>query len=968
MEEFTQVFVWGNDSQGQLGLGSKSNREVVLEPKMCSFNILIRDISCGEEHSAFISQSGYVYTVGSNADGRLGIGTKSVTHSNSPCLVEDLARFKVVKISTGNAHTVAITEIGVAYAWGNGESGALGTGSQDHHWSPTAVNLPHKALDVSCGSRHTGFVVDRSLKHNLFMCGAGESGQLGTGGREKSLNPTSVLIEDSVIQVACGTFQTAALTSNGKVFMTGGNNQGQLGIGNKKSRSCFEKVDAIDSLCVTKVFCSNFTAALTDRGGVYVWGTGTWGECLVPHKISAGTQFKQVSLGTAFALLLDVHGNPFSFGNLFEESSADAPRSQPCVVQALQGKNVVKVACGNNFAIALGPDCIGSKQVLRDSRTRVNHSKEIVNKSFEDLKNIHNKSLQNFRAERTKNLKLIENLEVNVKKFKLDVKKIDRDRLQMEKENQELARMVEDLQGENLEITQKLTIYKEKIRSLNKSLEDAQKTVLSEAKKAEVQSFNVQKNLKDLVNVEVLKNQKLSEEVESLKENARKKEIAQKQLIKNHQEIIESFKESLEKAENEKKKILSELESSLLELQNLKVLRKESKKKENDLMTVQITEQKRSLEVMQNEIILVKNDFHMKTHEFSMEKNKLQRDIENLTNENIEKNTEVNRYLRENQNLRAENDLINQKILSLQNSVKENLLLTEELSKKSQTILDLQSKLETSCSKSSSLQRENLLLSQEISVLQKELSDVSTTHSDLFKTNQILLQKTETTLQDQSKIENLESLLKTLELSKQDLEKSHQSELFSLKQSFQQDLQQKITQIQDLELKLSKQVNDSQVLKQTIQDLKQELDEGKENKGHLSIKCERLIKENRDLRAQISESEGKNREIFMNLEKDLAAKAKNYKERTMNLLSGPRSSTQLVNPLVSCENGRRPRSPFVPSESEEGNVSASLLTALDKSPRGSRSTTPTQESVKARISALLRDKTQIESELNKCEY
>ena len=101
MEEYTEVFVWGSDTFGQLGLGGKTYGKIYKLPKLCSFNILIKEISCGEEHSALISQSGYVYTMGSNNEGRLGINSKTIKQSHSPCLVEDLAKHKASKISCG---------------------------------------------------------------------------------------------------------------------------------------------------------------------------------------------------------------------------------------------------------------------------------------------------------------------------------------------------------------------------------------------------------------------------------------------------------------------------------------------------------------------------------------------------------------------------------------------------------------------------------------------------------------------------------------------------------------------------------------------------------------------------------------------------------------------------------------------------------------------------------------------------
>ena len=63
-----------------------------MAPRFCTFNIVIDKISCGDEHTAFIA-NGYLYTMGSNADGRLGISQKDIKTSSSPCLVGGLSRY-----------------------------------------------------------------------------------------------------------------------------------------------------------------------------------------------------------------------------------------------------------------------------------------------------------------------------------------------------------------------------------------------------------------------------------------------------------------------------------------------------------------------------------------------------------------------------------------------------------------------------------------------------------------------------------------------------------------------------------------------------------------------------------------------------------------------------------------------------------------------------------------------------------
>ena len=41
---------------------------------MCSYNILIKQIACGEQHTHLLTQDGYVYSMGFNAHGVLGLG------------------------------------------------------------------------------------------------------------------------------------------------------------------------------------------------------------------------------------------------------------------------------------------------------------------------------------------------------------------------------------------------------------------------------------------------------------------------------------------------------------------------------------------------------------------------------------------------------------------------------------------------------------------------------------------------------------------------------------------------------------------------------------------------------------------------------------------------------------------------------------------------------------------------------
>ncbi len=116
--DYTEVYAWGStvhslirvdDTFGQLGISSEGIGKSYSRPKFCSFNIMIKEVACGEEHTALITSEGFLYTMGNNFHGRLGLGDKALTHSSVPCLVESLLQERIARVSCGLNHSVAVT-------------------------------------------------------------------------------------------------------------------------------------------------------------------------------------------------------------------------------------------------------------------------------------------------------------------------------------------------------------------------------------------------------------------------------------------------------------------------------------------------------------------------------------------------------------------------------------------------------------------------------------------------------------------------------------------------------------------------------------------------------------------------------------------------------------------------------------------------------------------------------------------
>ena len=214
--EPTQIVAWGGDHSGQMGLAQEEYGKQYCKPHSFSFNVVITAISCGEKHTAFITNECEVFTIGSNEDGRLGIGDQSITISTSPCQIA--LQTNAVHISCGAEHTAVIDDAGSIYTWGNGKYGALGIGTTEDEWAPVRVPIRSDAYakDVSCGSRHTMLIVsDAKSEGKLYAIGEGEAGQLGTGRRIMENLPVHIPTEQTPVHLAAGVSHTAFVTTEG---------------------------------------------------------------------------------------------------------------------------------------------------------------------------------------------------------------------------------------------------------------------------------------------------------------------------------------------------------------------------------------------------------------------------------------------------------------------------------------------------------------------------------------------------------------------------------------------------------------------------------------------------------------------------------------------------------------------------------------------------------------------------------
>jgi hypothetical protein len=153
-EDTGAIFCWGDNSQGQLGLGSALHEEE--EPvAIAGFSGYATAMDTGAHHACAINQAGEVLCWGSNSHQQLGVEGK---RHMEPKVVRGLPA-KASSLALGARHSCAQLVNGTVWCWG--AANALGSEAQGG-LIPLRVRLPVASaqivasLDRTCSQLSTG--------------------------------------------------------------------------------------------------------------------------------------------------------------------------------------------------------------------------------------------------------------------------------------------------------------------------------------------------------------------------------------------------------------------------------------------------------------------------------------------------------------------------------------------------------------------------------------------------------------------------------------------------------------------------------------------------------------------------------------------------------------------------------------------------------------------------------------------
>jgi len=375
-EELTDIFIteseiidryvggtlwnWGLNSSGQLGDNNPENKSSPVQTVSGGTNW--KQVSVGSSHAAAIKTDGTLWLWG---DGSTGLtGDNTTTSRSSPVqTVSSGANWK--QVSAGATNTAAIKTDGTLWAWGLNQFGGVGDNTTISRSSPVqTVSSGTNWKQVSAGGAHTAAI---KTDGTLWLWGSNVYGRLGDNSNIPKSSPVQTVSSGTNWkQVSAASFHTAAIKTDGTLWLWGfGENIGDNSAINKSS-----PVQTVSSGTNWKQVSAGGlrTTAIKTDGTLWLWGRGEVGglgnNSIIDRSspvqtISSGTNWKQVDAGHLHVAAIKTDGTLWLWGwNSYKGQLGDntaIDRSSP--VQTVSSGANWKQVSGGSFSTAAVEFC-----------------------------------------------------------------------------------------------------------------------------------------------------------------------------------------------------------------------------------------------------------------------------------------------------------------------------------------------------------------------------------------------------------------------------------------------------------------------------------------------------------------------------------------------------------------------------------------------------------------------------------
>ena len=298
------LWSWGQNSNGQLGLGNTTARS---SPTQVGALTSWLYVSGGYFHSLATKTDGTLWSWGLNSSsGQLGLG--NMTDYSSPKQIGSGTTWSYA--IGGGYFSMAIKTDGTLWSWGQNSSGQLGLGNTTSYSSPKQIGALTNWLTVSAG---TYFAIAVKTNGTLWSWGSNNGFQLGqsTAYNINRSSPVQVGALTNWLSISCGLYHAGAVKTDGTLWSWGTNNVGQLGLGNTTSYSSPKQIGSLTGW--SKVECgANNSSSIKTNGTLWTWGSNATGQLGLgdttnrssPNQVGALTTWYSVASGNNFSIAL----------------------------------------------------------------------------------------------------------------------------------------------------------------------------------------------------------------------------------------------------------------------------------------------------------------------------------------------------------------------------------------------------------------------------------------------------------------------------------------------------------------------------------------------------------------------------------------------------------------------------------------------------------------------------------------
>ncbi len=258
---------WGQNITGNLGLGNTTN-PITTPTQITNIGVNeVKSLFCGFNSTFIIKQDGTLWVSGLNTNGQLGLGD----NTNRDVFTQVGTDTDWYFISNKSTHTLAIKTNGTLWGTGLNTSGQLGLGNNTSR--NTFIQIGSSTW-ITCNVALNAFSAAIRSDYTLWTTGINTNGQLGLG-NTTAINVFTQVITAGIntwSKITAGNAFMGGIKTDGTLWTWGLNTSGQLGLGNTTQYTSPQQV-GIETNYIN-VYSCNATLYIMKNDNT-IWGSGS---------------------------------------------------------------------------------------------------------------------------------------------------------------------------------------------------------------------------------------------------------------------------------------------------------------------------------------------------------------------------------------------------------------------------------------------------------------------------------------------------------------------------------------------------------------------------------------------------------------------------------------------------------------------------------------------------------------------